>query len=579
MRKTLSRIIDITRVHKSTIIRASIIAIIIEIINLIKPYIVKIAIDDYYSFGLMIKNGISVFTLMAIYIALVLIGGAIDFYNRVQTNALGETILEELRKKVYKYSQLTNITFHNQMPAGKMYARIINDVDDVSAMFKDVIATLFRDIASIIIILTFIFIINWKIGLMLLIILPFTIKTSKLISDQINRIYKASKIVRAKINTFLAESIYGAKVIKIFNIQQEKQKELEDYTLEFKRTRVPASIFEALLPSFIYVLQYLSISVLVYIAALNIFNINLNVGVVYVLVNYITYLYQPINNIVDNIETIQDAVVSINRLYDMIEETEYIEQMDQGKSLKNVIGKLEFRNVWFAYKGENWVLKNISFVIEPGETIALVGKTGAGKTTIINLVNRFYEIQKGEILLDGVNINEYKLKDLRKRVGIVLQDPFIFYGSIKDNVKLHKRITDSKVKEAIRLASAESFVASQTNGINELAQERGENFSAGQKQLIAFARIFAHNPDIFILDEATANIDTNSERLIQKSINVLSKEKTAIFIAHRLATIVNVDKILVLKDGEVIEEGKHSELLELGGYYSKLYSAYYQSNQ
>ena len=579
MRKTLSRIIDIIRVHKSTIIRASIIAIIIEIINLIKPYIVKIAIDDYYSFGLMIKNGISVLTLMAIYIALVLIGGAIDFYNRVQTNALGETILEELRKKVYKYSQLTNITFHNQMPAGKMYARIINDVDDVSAMFKDVIATLFRDIASIIIILTFIFIINWKIGLMLLIILPFTIKTSKLISDQINRIYKASKIVRAKINTFLAESIYGAKVIKIFNIQQEKQKELEDYTLEFKRTRVPASIFEALLPSFIYVLQYLSISVLVYIAALNIFNINLNVGVVYVLVNYITYLYQPINNIVDNIETIQDAVVSINRLYDMIEETEYIEQMDQGKSLKNVIGKLEFRNVWFAYKGENWVLKNISFVIEPGETIALVGKTGAGKTTIINLVNRFYEIQKGEILLDGVNINEYKLKDLRKRVGIVLQDPFIFYGSIKDNVKLHKRITDSKVKEAIRLASAESFVASQTNGINELAQERGENFSAGQKQLIAFARIFAHNPDIFILDEATANIDTNSERLIQKSINVLSKEKTAIFIAHRLATIVNVDKILVFKDGEIIEEGKHSDLLNLGGYYSKLYTAYYQSNQ
>ena len=579
MRKTLSRIIDIIRVHKSTIIRASIIAIIIEIINLIKPYIVKIAIDDYYSFGLMIKNGISVFTLMAIYIALVLIGGAIDFYNRVQTNALGETILEEKKKKVYRYSQLTNITFHNQMPAGKMYARIINDVDDVSAMFKDVIATLFRDLASIIIILTFIFIINWKIGLMLLIVLPFTVKTSKLISDQINKIYKASKIVRAKINTFLAESIYGAKVIKIFNIQQEKQKELEDYTLEFKRTRVPASFFEALLPSFIYVLQYLSISVLVYIAALNIFNINLNVGVVYVLVNYITYLYQPINNIVDNIETIQDAVVSINRLYDMIEETEYIEQMNQGKSLKNVIGKLEFRNVWFAYKGENWVLKNISFVIEPGETIALVGKTGAGKTTIINLVNRFYEIQKGEILLDGVNINEYKLKDLRKRVGIVLQDPFIFYGSIKDNVKLHKKITDSKVKEAIRLASAESFVDSQTNGINELAQERGENFSAGQKQLIAFARIFAHNPDIFILDEATANIDTNSERLIQKSINVLSKEKTAIFIAHRLATIVNVDKILVLKDGEVIEEGKHSELLELGGYYSKLYSAYYQSNQ
>ena len=227
---------------------------------------------------------------------------------------------------------------------------------------------------------------------------------------------------------------------------------------------------------------------------------------------------------------------------------------------------------------KNGCLKT-SFVIEPGETIALVGKTGAGKTTIINLVNRFYEIQRGEILLDGVNINKYKLKDLRKRVGIVLQDPFIFYGEIKNNIKLNKDLNDETINYAVKMASADGFINSQTNGINEIAQERGENFSAGQKQLIAFARIFAHNPDIFILDEATANIDTNSEKLIQKSINILSKEKTAIFIAHRLATIVNVDKILVLKDGEIIESGKHNELLGQGGYYSKLYNAYYQSNE
>ena len=297
------------------------------------------------------------------------------------------------------------------------------------------------------------------------------------------------------------------------------------------------------------------------------------------MIDYIAQLYRPIYSIVENIETIQDAVVSINKLYDMLDEKEYLEDFDNGKKLKNVIGKLEFKNVWFAYKKDKWVLKDISFVIEPGETIALVGKTGAGKTTIISLVNRFYDIQRGEILLDGVNIKNYKLEDLRKRVGIVLQDPFIFNETIIDNIKLNKKLSKTEINDAIEMASASYFVNSQPNGVYEMAEERGDNFSVGQKQLIAFARIFAHNPDIFVLDEATANIDTNSEKAIQKSIDILSKEKTAIFIAHRLATIVNVDKILVLKDGEIIESGSHTELLNEGGYYSKLYNAYYQSNE
>ena len=579
MKKTLMRIKDITYPHKALIIRASIIAVLIELINIIRPYLIKIAIDDYYALGVMVKDGLTIYVLMSIYIALVVIGNAIDFYNTMQTNILGEMIVEELREKVFIYSQLTNVTFHNKIPTGTLYARIINDVDDVSIMFKDVIATLFKDVVSIIIVLIFIFVINWKIGLFVFCIMPFAAKVSKFLSNGINRIYKASKVVRANTNAFLAESIYGEKVIKVFNIQSKKQEELESFTSKFRRVRVPSSFYEALFPGFIYSLKFFVLSIIIYVSALNLFNIHLNVGIIYVLIDYITYLFQPINNIVENIETIQDAIVSINKLYDMMDKTDYLEDIESGKELKNVIGKLEFRNVWFAYKDEKWVLKNISFVIEPGETIALVGKTGAGKTTIINLVNRFYEIQRGEILLDGVNINKYKLKDLRKRVGIVLQDPFIFYGEIKNNIKLNKDLNDETINYAVKMASADRFINSQTNGINEIAQERGENFSAGQKQLIAFARIFAHNPDIFILDEATANIDTNSEKLIQKSINILSKEKTAIFIAHRLATIVNVDKILVLKDGEIIESGKHNELLGQGGYYSKLYNAYYQSNE
>ena len=281
--------------------------------------------------------------------------------------------------------------------------------------------------------------------------------------------------------------------------------------------------------------------------------------------------------VIDNIEIVQEAVVSINKIYDILDHKEYLEDFEKGKELNHVNGKIEFKNVWFAYEKDNWILKNINFVINPGETIALVGKTGSGKTTITNLINRFYDVQKGEILLDGININEFKKRDLRRHIGTVLQDPFIFARSIKDNIKLNKKISDEEINNAIKMSSATDFVNSLPNKINEIAKERGESFSAGQKQLIAFARIFAHNPDIFILDEATANIDTYTENLIQKSIDKLSKEKTAIFIAHRLSTIVNVDKIIVLDKGEIIEQGNHNELLQTNGYYAKLYNSYYES--
>lgn len=323
--------------------------------------------------------------------------------------------------------------------------------------------------------------------------------------------------------------------------------------------------------------ENLAITIIIVVSIYHFWGVSIEVGAIYVFVSYIKSLFEPINRTIDSIETVQEAIVSINKIFDILDEKEYLEDFDSGIELEEIKGKLEFKNVWFAYKDEDWVLKNINFVIEPGETIALVGKTGSGKTTITNLVNRFYDIQKGEILLDGVNIKDINKRYLRRHIGTVLQDPFIFARSIKDNIKLNKKISDKEINEAIKLSSSEEFINSLPNGMNEIAKERGESFSAGQKQLLAFARIFAHNPDVFILDEATANIDTYTENLIQKSIDKLSKEKTAIFIAHRLSTIVNVDKILVLDNGEIIEEGNHNELLKKNGYYAQLYNSYYES--
>ena len=325
------------------------------------------------------------------------------------------------------------------------------------------------------------------------------------------------------------------------------------------------------------VFENLGIAIIMWTCVYHILGVNMEIGYIYVFITYIKQIFEPINRIVENIEVVEEATVSMDKIYSILDKEEYLENLDEGVDLKDIKGKIEFKNVWFSYDNQNWILKDVSFVINPGESIAFVGKTGSGKTTITNLINRFYEIQKGEILLDGVNIKDIRKRALRRYIGIILQDPFIFAKSIKDNVKLNKSMIDEDVMEAIELASAGEFVNSLPNGMEEIASERGNSYSAGQKQLIAFARIFANNPEIFILDEATANIDTYTESLIQKSIDILSAKKTSIFIAHRLSTIVNVDKIIVLSEGRIIEEGNHASLVQSGGYYSKLYNAYYES--
>lgn len=575
--KTLSRCYKIAKPHFKTIFLVSILSIIIDILELLKPYLVKVVIDDFLTLGIAEKAFLSVTTIGAIYLAIVIFGNVLDYTTRMKTNIMGEEILYTMRNKIYKYTQDANISFHDKMPAGKLFVRITNDVEDISALFKDVVATVFKDIIAILFILITMLYFSAKLSLLTFTILPFVIITSIVLTFILNKIYDASKVVRTNINTFLAESIYGAKLIKIFNIQKEKEEECEKLTSEFIKVRVPSSIFEGMFPGMMKLFENLAITIIISATINNWFGISTEIGSIYIFVSYIKSLFEPINRTIDNIEIVQEAIVSINKIYDILEEKQYLEDFEAGEKLETINGKIEFKNVWFAYEDENWILKDISFTIEPGETIALVGKTGSGKTTITNLINRFYEIQKGEILLDGVNIKDINKRDLRRHIGTVLQDPFIFARSIKDNIKLNKKLSDEEVWNALKLASAEDFVNSLPEGIEEIAKERGESFSAGQKQLLAFARIFAHNPDIFILDEATANIDTYTENLIQKSINRLSREKTAIFIAHRLSTIVNVDKIIVLDNGSIVEQGNHQELLKNNGYYSKLYNSYYES--
>lgn len=577
--KTLHRVFEMAKPHRKTIIIVTLLALVITIIEMFKPYIIKIAIDDYLSKGIYQKGIITIGILGAIYIGIVILGNIIDFISSTATNMMGENVIYSIRNRLFKYTQNASIPFHDKTPAGKLFVRITNDVEDISTLFKDVLTTFFKDIILIIGIVVVMLVLSAKLSMLSFIVIPFIIIFSITLTRLLNKIYSKSKVIKTELNTFLAESIYGSKLIKIFNIQKEKQQECEKYTTDFRNSRLPSGIIEGLLPALMTILENLAIAIIVWACVNHWFNIGLDVGLIYVFITYIKQLFEPITRTIENMESVQEAFVSINKIYDILDRKEYLEDLETGTELKNVNGKIEFKNVWFSYDNKNWVLKNVSFTIEPGQSVALVGKTGCGKTTITNLINRFYEIQQGEILLDGVNIKNINKRSLREHIGIILQDPFIFARSIKENIKLNSNISDEDIDEAIRLSSAEEFVNSLPNGVEEIAKERGTSFSAGQKQLLAFARIFAHNPSIFILDEATANIDTYTEQLIQKSIDTISAKKTSIFIAHRLATIVNVDKIIVLDAGEIVEMGSHKELLHTGGYYSKLYNSYYASLQ
>ena len=575
--KTIERFKKMVKPYKKTILIVTLMALFIDLCELVKPYLLEQVMDKYLPEKLYIYNNISITTIAVIYILIVIIGNIVDYINRITTNNMGEKVMYNLRNQLYKYIEKSNVTFHDKTPSGKLYVRVTSDTEDVYALFSEVITTFPKDIIIILGLLTMMIYMSIQLSAINILIIPLLLVVTITISKILKKIFNRSKEYRTVLNTFLAESIYGIKLIKIFNRQKEKQEECEENTKNYRNSSKNIGVLYGLLPGLIDLIENIGISLIVLFCANKWLGVNLEVGVIYLFITYLRKIFEPIDRIIENVEIVQDATSSIDKIYEILEHEEYLEDYDSGIEIKDVKGKIEFKNVWFAYEDENWILKDVSFTINPGESIALVGKTGSGKTTITNLINRFYKIQKGEILLDGVNINDINLKSLRKNIGTILQDPFIFAKSLKDNIKLYSDVSDERINEAVKLASATDFINSQNNGINEISAERGNSYSAGQKQLIAFARIFAQNPSIFILDEATANIDTTTEELIQKSVDKISAEKTSIFIAHRLSTIVNVDKIIVLNKGKILEQGNHSELLQKDGYYAKLYNAYYNS--
>lgn len=377
--KTLQRVYKMLRPQAKAIFIISVLAIIINVGEVIKPYLIKIVIDDYLSAGLWQKGIMTVVTIGAIYIAIVLVGNILDFIVTTSTSMMGENVVYSIRNKLYKYAQYANIPFHDKTPSGTLFVRITSDVEDITTFFKDVITTFLKDIVMIIALVTMMLTLDYRLAMICFLLVPVMVIVSIIITKISKKAREYSKTVKTKLNIFLSESIYGVKLIKIFNRQHEKEKECKELCTAFWKSRIPTAFTEGFLVALMLIFENLGVSIIVWAAVNHFFGINLDIGVIYIFITYLKQIFDPINRIVENFETIQEAMVSVNKIYEILEHEEYLEDFEKGIELEEVKGKIEFKNVWFAYEGENWILKDISFTIEPGQSIALVGRTGSRK--------------------------------------------------------------------------------------------------------------------------------------------------------------------------------------------------------
>lgn len=563
-------LLKLARPHLNKIVIAAICALIVNLTQIAKPYILKFVIDDFLVKNVS-YNGLYSISFMAIlYLITAFIGSFVSFAQENLINKAGQAIIKNLRSQVFKIIQFLPLNYLDKTSSGRLITRATNDVEALSEMYTDVIISLFQDLFLLIGIIYAMIMLNIKLTLISFSVIPIMAFILILLKKKIKANFLKVKNLIGYINGFMAENISGMRIVQIFRAEREKMKEfLKLNDSYFKATTLQVRLNSILKPGTDF-FQNLTIAILLFYGINKVSNHSIDLGVIYAFTTYIKQFFNPVSDLADQYTTIQSALVSADRIFELLDEESALENLDTGIGMKHIEGTIEFKDVWFAYNNDDWVLKGISFKLDKGETAAFVGETGAGKTTIISLINGFYKIQKGEILIDGININNIKLKDLRKNISVVLQDVFLFSGDVKNNITLHDDIDDEQLNRALEASYLNKFLEEFKYGVKEPVMERGNTLSAGQRQLISFARAVAHNPSILVLDEATSNVDTETEKLIQNAIDNIAKDRTTLIIAHRLSTIKNADKIIVMKSGKIAEIGSHDELITSDSLYRKL---------
>jgi len=556
------------RPYKTLFIWTLFIAIILAPISTIRPYLIKEMVDGY----IMVNDMSGLQKMVLIYIGFVLANAILRYFFIYSAALLGQSVIKDLRIQVYKKISGYKLRFFDQTPIGTATTRTINDIEAINLVFEQGVLTILADILAVFAVLGIMFYTSWRLTLIALLTLPFLIIASYIFKEKVKASFQTVRSQISKMNAFLQERISGMRIVQIFNAEKQEMEKFKQINKDYTQANLNAILYYAIFFPVVEFISALALALMIWLGAEAYLEDKVTFGALVAFPIYLNLLFRPVRLLADKFNSLQMGLVAADRVKKVLDANEHIKNYGTLKAEK-LTGDIEFENVNFAYDDENFVLNNISFTIKEGETLAIVGSTGSGKSSIINILNRFYEHQSGKISIGGIDIRKYELLSLRRRISIVLQDVFLFNGNVTDNITLRNEdITLEMVKDAAETIGADVFIEAMPDGYEQKIMERGNNLSVGQRQLISFVRALVYAPDILILDEATSSIDTETEAIIQFAIEKLIQKRTSIIIAHRLSTIRHADKIMVMDKGNMVEFGTHDELLQITeGRYRELY--------
>jgi ATP-binding cassette subfamily B multidrug efflux pump len=581
--RLMKRLIRYLRPYRWQVVGAIFITILISILGPLRPYLIKIAIDDY----IVHKNYDGLTTILILLVASVLFQAAVQYLQTVITQWIGQKTIYNLRKEIFDQLQTLSLRFFDKNPVGRLVTRLTSDVEVLNELFSSGIVMIFADIFVILWIFIFMFFINWKLSLVVLAVFPFLLVATAIFRKKARETYRDVRLFVARMNAYLNEHVSGIITVQLFGREKRTLEHFKTINRDHADANIRSVFYYAVFFPAIEFLSAVTFAAIIWYGGSGIIGTwntkasdMLTIGTLIAFIQYTEMFFRPLRDLADKYNILQSAMASSERIFKLLDDDTLIHPPTEPQPVGHLRGEIEFKNVSFAYNADDYVLKNISFHAKPGETIAFVGATGAGKSSITNLITRFYEFQKGDILIDGQDIRTLDAKDLRRNIAIVLQDVFLFSADVKTNITLgNPTISDEQAINAAKVVGADPFIKRLPRAYDTHVKERGAILSVGEKQLLSFARALAYDPRILILDEATSSIDTESEILIQRAIEKLLEGRTSIVIAHRLSTIQKADKIIVIHKGEIREMGTHSELLALGGLYRTLYELQYKEQE
>jgi ATP-binding cassette, subfamily B, multidrug efflux pump len=579
--RIMRRLLTYVRPYIRLTIVALVLLILVSLVDLVGPALIGYGIDQYIAPKTQTlsetQRSIGLLVVASVYLFVLTIGLILRYLHVLLLSIIGQRIMFDMRSQMFDHLQRLSLSYFDHNPVGRLMTRLTNDVDALNEMFTSGAISILGDVLTILGITILLLVINWQLALVTFTVLPPLFWIASYFRVAMRDNFRAIRVRLARINAYIAENIGGMYIVQLFNREQRNFEQFDDLNSDYLHQSVRSIFYFISFSSITNFLSAVAVALIIWYGGGRVLVSALTIGALVAYLQYVDRFFLPVRDLAEKYNILQSAMASSERIFKVLDEPATIQDTPEPKQFGRVQGEIEFRDVWFAYNPGDWVLKGISFKIRPGERVAFVGATGAGKTSLISLISRFYDVQKGAILVNGVDVRDVRQQDLRQHVGTVLQDPFIFSGTIASNIRLHEEhISDKQVRQAAEYVNAAHFIEQLPHKYNEEVRERGAGLSVGQKQLLAFARAIAFNPEILlILDEATSSVDTETEVLIQDALNKLMLNRTSIIIAHRLSTIRDVDRIIVMHKGRIVEQGTHEQLLDQQGVYRRLYDFQY----